>query len=505
MTSATLINSECENSKDSTNGAYPYDLIGDSQSSSPKYSPCCHIVTSVNIESTQSTHRNHIENTHTDNKSDAGFSDINQLDGNDSLLDSESEYATDDEIEDESSPAVLVPSVNQVNGAPVILEVDKTGNVSAPRDVPLMVTNPRSIYNKLTKLKTLVKSILPDLCLLSEHWGRKGHLQEALADIPQYKALEYSRGRVGYKGRKDCPLKYNATGGGAAIIYNTNSFNLEQLFVSNPEGIESVYAILTPKQKGSHEIEKILIGSVYIAPRSQFKQEAIEHIIETMHFAQSQCREHLRYLIAGDVNRTYISDILDSNGLLKQICSVPTRNSSVLENIITDMATLYHPPTTRPPLENDKPGKGKPSDHNILIVAPKAETFVKQKRKKRSIRTMPMPESSIQEFMRDIGQHSWTEVFEETNSNVKTVNFHLTLSDKLKKHFKVKHVKMSSLDKQWFTPAIKQQRNEMRNELYKHGESESWRKMRKKYRKDKRAAVRNHYQQFTDGMRFREP
>ena len=118
---------------------------------------------------------------------------------------------------------------------------------------------------------------------------------------------------------------------------------------------------------------------------------------------------------------------------------------------------------------------------------------------------MPMPESSIQEFMRDIGQHSWTEVFEETNSNVKTVNFHLTLSDKLKKHFKVKHVKMSSLDKQWFTPALKQQRNEMRSEFYKHGESESWRKLREKYRKDKRAAVRNHYQQFTDGMRFREP
>ena len=90
-----------------------------------------------------------------------------------------------------------------------------------------------------------------------------------------------------------------------------------------------------------NNIEKILVGAVYIAPRSQFKAEAVENIIETMYYAQSLCEKPLRYIIAGDVNKTDISDILDSNGQLKQICSVATRKTATLENVITDLATFY--------------------------------------------------------------------------------------------------------------------------------------------------------------------
>ena len=349
-----------------------------------------------------------------------------------------------------------------------------------------------------------LRNFKPDLCILSEHWGRKGELEDALS-IPQYKVLEYSRCRQNYKCKKDKPSIVNATGGGAAIIYNEERFEVEELVTTKPESVESVYAIVTPKHKANNNIEKILIGAVYIAPRSQFKQEAVESIIETMHYAQSICEKQLKYFIAGDVNRTDISDILDSNGRLQQICSVPTRNTSVLENIVTDLATFYHEATTLPPLENDKEGKGGPSDHNLLVVAPKVGTQFQQVRKKRSIKTMPMPESSITEFMRDLSDHSWSEVFETQSANDKACNFHSTITCKLKRHFKEKHVKMSSLDKEWFTPALKSQKAEMLNELFRHGETTRWSTLRKTYRKGRRAAVRNHFKQFTDGMRFSEP
>ena len=224
-----------------------------------------------------------------------------------------------------------------------------------------------------------------------------------------------------------------------------------------------------------------------------------------MHYAQSLCEKQLKYFIAGDVNRTDISDILDSNGRLQQICSVPTRNASVLENVITDLATFYHEATTLPPLENDKEGKGRPSDHNLLVVAPKVGTQFKQERKKRSIKTMPMPESSVTEFMRDVSNHSWSEVFEANSANEKASNFHSTITSKLKRHFKVKHVKMTSLDKEWFTPALKHQKAEMLRELLRYGETSRWLALRKSYRRGRRAAVRNHYKQFTDGMRLNEP
>jgi len=376
----------------------------------------------------------------------------------------------------------------------------------APSNVPLvMVTNPRSIYNKLCKIKTWLKTVLPDLCILSEHWGRKSHLQEALEDLPQYKALEYSRARVAYKSRKNIPHKNNATGGGAAIIYNTNRFDVEELVIDNPEGVETVFAIVTPKIQMKNGIHKILVGAVYIAPRSQFKQEALDHIIETMYFAQSQQSDQLKYLIAGDVNRTNISDVLDSNGLLQQVCSVPTRNTSILENIITDLATFYHPPTTLAPLENDEEGKGRPSDHNMLVFAPKVGTQFQQKRKKRSIKFMPMPESGVNSFMRDLSGHKWTEVYETQDAHVKAANFHVTLTSKLKKHFKEKHVKMSDLDKEWFTPALKQQKAEMVCEFYKCGETDKWKRLRSKYKQGKRAAVKRFYRHMTDGLRLNDP
>ena len=132
------------------------------------------------------------------------------------------------------------------------------------------------------------------------------------------------------------------------------------------------------------------------------------------------------------------------------------------------MATLFYPPTTLPPLENDVAGRGKPSDHNILVVAPKAGSHFKQERRRRIIRIMPMPESSIEAFMRELGQHSWSDIYNEPDANVKTAIFHSTLARKLKRHFKEKHVKMSTLDKEWFTPALKQLLAEIRGEFFQN-------------------------------------
>ena len=158
---------------------------------------------------------------------------------------SDSDYDTEDELEDDTDPAVLVPSACQVTGAPLQLDVAPTGSAMAPSNVPLVVvTNPRSIYNKLSKMKTWLKTVQPDLCILSEHWGRKAHLQETFEDLPQYNVLEYSRARVQYRARRNLPATNNARGGGAAIIYNMNRFDVEELVIDNPQGVEAVFAIL---------------------------------------------------------------------------------------------------------------------------------------------------------------------------------------------------------------------------------------------------------------------
>jgi hypothetical protein len=161
----------------------------------------------------------------------------------------------------------------------------------------------------------------------------------------------------------------SVTGGGVAIVYNEEHFTVEEAHVEVPEGIEAVWAILTPKDPEIETIKKILVGGIYISPRSQFKQQTVEHIIETMHSIQSQYEDTVRFMIGGDFNKVDIEDILESNGALQQVCSVATRNQRTLELVITCMATMLHPPTTLDPLKQDENSTGKPSDHNVVVVA----------------------------------------------------------------------------------------------------------------------------------------
>ena len=92
------------------------------------------------------------------------------------------------------------------------------------------------------------------------------------------------------------------------------------------------------------------VGSIYIAPRSHYKQETIDHIIDVMFYMNSKFGNQVNFMITGDFNNVPIADILSANGAMKQVVSEPTRKSAVLEEILTDLATFYPPQTSLAPL-----------------------------------------------------------------------------------------------------------------------------------------------------------
>ena len=89
--------------------------------------------------------------------------------------------------------------------------------------------------------------------------------------------------------------------------------------VDTEEDIESVWAILTPRQldHSLQSVKRICVGSIYIAPRSSMKQETMDHIIQTIHMVRSRYDNQVSFIVGGDVNRTNYQDILDSYGALK--------------------------------------------------------------------------------------------------------------------------------------------------------------------------------------------
>ena len=342
--------------------------------------------------------------------------------------------------------------------------------------------------------------------ILSEHWGRKKKSFNAALAMEHFKAVESSRGILAIPTRgRNGSRTFSTTGGGVAIVYNEENFAVEEPAIIVPEGVEAAWIILTPRSTEISSVKKILIGGIYIAPRSIHKQTTIEHIIETMHYVQSQYEEPICFLIGGDFNKVCIDDILESNGALHQVCSVATRNAATLELVITCMATLLHPPTTKDPFLQDPQSKGKPSDHNVIIVAPRTDIIFRVERQKKTIQMRPLPESKVADFMRELGSKHWSELYTDNEAHAKAQHFHDKILELQEKHLPMKSVKMSSLDKNWFNPSVKLKYNNMQKEFFKNKKSEKWKKLRSQFKSAKRKASKEFYQQFVNDLKVSKP
>jgi hypothetical protein len=354
--------------------------------------------------------------------------------------------------------------------------------------------NARSVYNKADNLTELLNQICPDICLISESWESERRRLSTLLTKTQYKYTS-------------CYRKNRAPGGGCAILYNESRFSVTELDIEAPEGVESVWALVTPKSDDLHnlKVKHIAVGSFYISPKSRYKAETIEHIIQNIHTLKAKYDNDIHYLLGGDFNRVDIGDILESYGALKQIISVSTRKSATLEILLTDLHTMFHPPTTLQPLQVDQNKVGKDSDHNVVVFAPNSNTEFKQSRKKKTILTRPLPESQIVKFERELSKHPWEEIFTNKSVDEQVELFHDFLRCQLDRFFPEKSVKISTLDKKWMSPSLKQINRKMKREFYKHRRSPKYRKLKAKFKKMKRKAVKTFYSSFVSDLKITDP
>ena len=154
------------------------------------------------------------------------------------------------------------------------------------------------------------------------------------------------------------------------------------------------------------------------------------------------------------------------------------------------------------PIKNPK---GKPSDHNVTIVAPRTDINFRQKRHKKRIHVRPQPKSKVADFMQEIGTNSWDEIFEVKDPHERAHNFHTTLVRTLNKHLSVKSVNMTSLDKQWFTPTLKIMYNEMQKEYFQNRKSARWRLLKRRFKSSKIKASKEFHSNFVNELKSTNP
>ena len=141
---------------------------------------------------------------------------------------------------------------------------------------------------------------------------------------------------------------------------------------------------------------------------------------------------------------------------------------AILELILTDLATLFHAPSSLPPLEVDEGKKGSNSDHNVIVFPPSTNTQFKTERQVSVVRHRPLPPSSVREFGQAFVHHPWLEVLECEDGNDKAANFHDTIIKYRDKYFPERCVKMSTFDKDWMHPELKSIHIEMTKEFYRN-------------------------------------
>ena len=201
-------------------------------------------------------------------------------------------------------------------------------------------------------------------------WERKRINLDALLASNHFKSISYARP--------------NRPGGGCAIIYNEERFKVTRLDVDIPDEVEAAYALLVPiKNDASVKVKRIVVGSFYVSPKSRHKSAIIEHIIETIHLVRARFDNEVNFILGGDFNRLNIDEILDAYGALNQLVLVPTRQGAILEIILTDLHSLYHPPTTFHPLRWIRTRKVLIVTTTLLLWPPYLMEVMKSKGKRR--------------------------------------------------------------------------------------------------------------------------
>ena len=95
--------------------------------------------------------------------------------------------------------------------------------------------------------------------MISESWESERRRLSTLLNRTQYKYTS-------------CYRKNRAPGGGFAILFNEARFSVTDLDIEAPEGVESVWALFTPKSDDFQnlKVKRIAVGSFYISPKSRY-------------------------------------------------------------------------------------------------------------------------------------------------------------------------------------------------------------------------------------------
>ena len=187
-----------------------------------------------------------------------------------------------------------------------------------------------------------------------------------------------------------------------------------------------VWCLLTPINATSKsKIQKIACASIYCKPGSKTKTDLYDHIAEAFNILSTKYQKGLHFIFAGDTNELNLAPILNLSSNLSQIMKTPTRIDSVtfvetmLDPVITTLASYYQKPQCLPTLDPDPDTNGKPSDHRIVLVRPISAINNECSRSTQDITVRPITEVGLINMRNWLVCQDWSQVFQSSSAHEK--------------------------------------------------------------------------------------
>ena len=440
---------------------------------------------------------------------------IDQLDGNVSFLSetNESESFPNNEVNTipvhtssyHDNEAKLIPvhisTARQVKsalsdrGKPVRKTVQRNNIILQSLSLPVVINiNPRSLYNKSEEFSLLLEQYEGEVICVSESFERENLPLEQLLQLEDYDVISMVK-------------KRNFKGGNPAILINNKKFITKRICpdpITVPEGVEAIWALITPRSNTSQKLKYIAICSLYYrGPKSTKKQELYDHIAQTYHYLSSKYGGHIEFIMAGDTNRLNLSPILALSPRLVQKVKVPTRlnPAAILDPIITTLSKYYLEPETKPPLNPDVCSTGKPSDHLICVMKPLCASVPVPPRVYRTVESRPITESGIQSFSDWLEEQRWHDMYSCKDIHKKAAIFQSLLMTNFERCFPKKKVKVCDADQPWVTKSLKQLDRRRKREFYKHKRSARWEELNRLFELKCAEEKRKYYNNIVSDLR----
>ena len=293
-----------------------------------------------------------------------------------------------------------------------------------------LLINARSLLHKIDDLTALLSANPVDFVAITESWLHKD-IEDSLLHINGFNL--FRKGRTTRRGGGVCVFLRDELPCTRRCDFENNDFECLLLF-------------LCPKRL-PRPLTGIAVSIVYHPANlnAQEHKDLNEYLINTTDLIRNKYPDHGVFPL-GDFN-DFDTRNLTSNQNLKQVVKQPTRGSTILDLIVTNLDKIYSSPTIVAPLGS--------SDHSIIQWFPLSERPANDvKPVKQFVRRYTR--SALDSFGRWITTRDW---FSELGPNMSvdslTQSFSNQITEAIDLIFPQKSVNRHPTDKPWITPEIK--------------------------------------------------